>query len=285
MKQEFRSIFITPLIQLINSLVSPTIITVIVTAIAGPLVVQSILERVETKKRQAEVITQVLTIFDKADFSNDLTVGKLELISTLVDENKHVYDLEFNETLKKLKEENQRIIEKIKKQLIEKNNDIKKTQNEINDKIQNITALNSEINDLKIRKAEINQNDQEARLQLQEQLKAKENELNQSKRELGDLHNSLKNEQDNKRALQASLDITKEDLNKVTEEKKLLEKRLENETTFLSTQLALANVKVRQQRDEITRLQHENEILKSSSPVITTPTQEISPQQDVPTPP
>lgn len=76
----------------------PSIITIFITAILGPLAINWVNESFENKKLQKEVIQTVLNYTSAADFSKPESIEKIGIISRMVDENKEVFGLSFENT-------------------------------------------------------------------------------------------------------------------------------------------------------------------------------------------
>lgn len=76
----------------------PSIITIFITALLGPLAINWVNESFENKKLQKEVIQTVLNYTSVADFSKPESIEKIGIISRMVDENKEVFGLTFENT-------------------------------------------------------------------------------------------------------------------------------------------------------------------------------------------
>ncbi len=81
-----------------KTFLSPAIITVVITAVAGPFVVNKINSDMKNKEIQQEVINTVLDYTNKADFSKPESIEKITIIARMVDENRNVFGLSFRQT-------------------------------------------------------------------------------------------------------------------------------------------------------------------------------------------
>ncbi len=71
----------------------PAVITVLLTALLGPYVVQSIVNKIEEKKLQTQVMEKILQYTDSANFNEINGIIKLGVIAKIISENKHVFNL------------------------------------------------------------------------------------------------------------------------------------------------------------------------------------------------
>lgn len=81
-----------------KSLFTPSVITVLITAILAPFVVDKINSDMENKKLQKQVIEKMLDYTAQTDFSQPEALEKITIISKMVDENKSIFGLSFSET-------------------------------------------------------------------------------------------------------------------------------------------------------------------------------------------
>lgn len=81
--------------RFLDATIRPSVITVLITAIAGPLAVKWTADKIENKKLQAQVIESVLEYTSKADFSDPKQVARAGMIAGLVHENQDVFGLRF----------------------------------------------------------------------------------------------------------------------------------------------------------------------------------------------
>jgi hypothetical protein len=78
----------------------PSVITIFITALLGPIAINMVNDSFENKKLQKEVIQTVLNYTSEADFSKPESIEKIGIISKMVDENQEVFGLTFAETNK-----------------------------------------------------------------------------------------------------------------------------------------------------------------------------------------
>jgi len=83
-----------------DKLLTAPIITVFVTALLGPIAIQWVNDGIENKKLQEKVIQTVLNYTNEADFSKPESIEKIGIIAQMVNENKDVFELSFEETNK-----------------------------------------------------------------------------------------------------------------------------------------------------------------------------------------
>jgi len=76
----------------------PSIITVIITAILGPIAITWVNDGIENKRLQKEVITTMLSYTGQTDFSKPESLEKITIIAKMVDENKNIFGLSFAQT-------------------------------------------------------------------------------------------------------------------------------------------------------------------------------------------
>lgn len=83
-----------------DKFLKPSVITVFVTALLGPVAIQWVNDSLENKKLQEKVIQTVLNYTNEADFSKPESIEKIGIIAQMVNENKDVFQLQFEETTK-----------------------------------------------------------------------------------------------------------------------------------------------------------------------------------------
>jgi len=89
---------------LIKSFLSPAVITVLITGIAGPLAVNSVNRHIETLKLQKEVMDRVMDITKDTNFKNYDEVHKIKIISEMINENVGSFGLNFTKTAQTFEE-------------------------------------------------------------------------------------------------------------------------------------------------------------------------------------
>ena len=83
---------------LVKNAISIPVITVVLTAILGPIAVNWINSSMKEKEIQRQVITSVLEYTNNADFSQNESLTKIGLIANMVDENNHIFNLKFEKS-------------------------------------------------------------------------------------------------------------------------------------------------------------------------------------------
>lgn len=81
-----------------RSVLTPSVITVLITAIVAPFAVDKINSDMENKKLQKQVIEKMLDYTAQTDFSKPEALEKITIISKMVDENKPIFGLSFSKT-------------------------------------------------------------------------------------------------------------------------------------------------------------------------------------------
>ncbi len=84
--------------KFLSKFLTPSVLTVIITAIAGPFVVNLINEDLKNKELQKEVIEKMLDYTSQTDFSKPESLEKITLIAKMVDENREIFGLSFAQT-------------------------------------------------------------------------------------------------------------------------------------------------------------------------------------------
>ncbi len=84
--------------KITNVMFTPAVVTVIITAILGPIAINWVNSDMENKQLQKQVITEILKYTNGADFSKTESIEKIGIIATMVDENRNVFGLSFSTT-------------------------------------------------------------------------------------------------------------------------------------------------------------------------------------------
>ena len=134
-----------------SKFLTPTVITVFITAIIGPIAVKWVNDSFQNKVLQKEVIETVIAYTNEADFTKPESIEKIAIISQMVNENKDIFGLDFTETFESIR------------QLNEASNDagIKGLNNKLNEYIENIESHKTKfqadsilLNNLEVQKIE-----------------------------------------------------------------------------------------------------------------------------------
>lgn len=89
---------------LLKNIGSIPVITVLITAIAGPISVTSVNNSIKNKEIQKDIIYKVLEYTDKTNFAQTESLEKIGIIAKMVDNNKNVFGLDFSKTDEAFKE-------------------------------------------------------------------------------------------------------------------------------------------------------------------------------------
>lgn len=81
-----------------DKLFAPSVLTVFLTAILGPIAIKWVNDGFENKKLQKEVISTIISYTNDADFSQPESIEKIAIISQMVNENKDIFGLSFEQT-------------------------------------------------------------------------------------------------------------------------------------------------------------------------------------------
>jgi chromosome segregation ATPase len=81
-----------------DKLFAPSVLTVFLTAILGPIAIKWVNDSFENKKLQKEVISTIISYTNDADFSKPESIEKIAIISQMVNENKEIFGLSFEQT-------------------------------------------------------------------------------------------------------------------------------------------------------------------------------------------
>ena len=83
------------------------VITVFLTAILGPVAIKWVNDGFENKKLQKEVIQTMISYTNEADFSKPESIEKIAIISQMVNENKNIFGLTFDQTNDQIRQLNE----------------------------------------------------------------------------------------------------------------------------------------------------------------------------------
>ena len=138
--------------KVISAIFTPATITVMITAIIGPIAVSQTNNQLKNKEIQLEVIKQIMEYTDKANFGDINSVKKVEVLSEMVKENHPIFQLDFNQSGLKLAQiyktiETRKIgtledeINATKRQKEEMEKGIRKTERQIEEYIKKLNDL------------------------------------------------------------------------------------------------------------------------------------------------
>ena len=209
-----------------NKLFTPSIITVFITAVLGPVAIKWVNDSIENKNLQKEVIQTVLTYTSEADFSRPESIEKIAIISQMVNENKDIFGLTFDKTNKQIRGLN------------EASNDagIKNLNKKLNDAVKNIkeheAKLNTELDYLA--ELENSRENLTSKLEKYTYNKTKKKELENSISlidiEIRDSNKQIEFNKERIKYWQNQKEIAEKDLNDATQDlSKMLEKNRNNE--------------------------------------------------------
>ena len=81
-----------------KTFLTPSIITVVITAILGPMAISWVNNDLKNKELQQVVISEILNYTNDADFAKTEAIEKIGIIAKMVDENYNVFGLSFAQT-------------------------------------------------------------------------------------------------------------------------------------------------------------------------------------------
>ena len=225
-----------------NKLFTPSIITVFITAVLGPVAIKWVNDSIENKKLQKEVIQTVLTYTSEADFSKPESIEKIAIISQMVNENNEIFGLTFEKTNEQIRGLN------------EASNDagIKNLNKKLNGAIKNINEHEAKLNTELDYLAELDQSREKLVAKLDRyttynKTKKKETEnsislidieIRDSEKQIEFNKERIKYWQNQKTIAEKDLDDATQDLSKMLEKNRNNEQMLEQEKDKLQEDLA-----------------------------------------------
>lgn len=84
--------------NVLSRFLSPSVITVVLTAILGPIAINWVNQDMKKKELQQQVIEKMLNYTAETDFSKPESLEKVAIIARMVGENKEIFNLSFEET-------------------------------------------------------------------------------------------------------------------------------------------------------------------------------------------
>lgn len=222
-----------------DKFLKPSVITVFVTALLGPLAVQWVNDSLENKKLQEKVISTVLNYTSEADFSKPESIEKIGIIAQMVDENEAVFGLSFRKT--------------------------NETINQLNDATNNVGIKNL---DKKLKEAEVNINDFSGKIAgdsiLLNNLILQREQLVTQIDKASKANNQIKKNQIDQQLAKLDLDLKELERNSIFNTERLkywTEQKVRLTQDISDAQKDLANV-LKKNRDKETMLNQEKEQLK-----------------------
>ncbi len=255
-----------------QTILNPAVLTVIATAIAGPLIVSSVNNGLKEKElaltretKIAELRTSMMNSLTKfafnTDFSKSYSIDRIEIIAQMLNENDSVFGLTFNETLREFDSLSNNLtnstIEQNRKQIISLQTDTATMKSQVKNLLNERLKINK-----KRAQGKITEQEQKNRLQkLAAEIDLKRQTLNLKEEQI----KSIKEENtlmENK--LQQQEELNKQIEQENNKNKKIIEKlRTTGEITDqkakqLLDKLATATENIRTLRTEIENLKKEN---------------------------
>ncbi len=247
----------------------PSVITVFITAIMGPLAIQWVNDSLENKKLQKEVIETVLRYTSEADFSKPESVEKIGIISKMVDENKNVFNLTFKETNKAIDILNEASNDVGIRNLDKKLNIAKKNIKEFEAKMIADSAMFANL--IKEREKIISETKRLRNINEKEKLRDAENKLAKIELDIRELTNKrtfyreqIKYWSEQKKIFETDIKEATEDLSQVLKKNRNNAELLEQEKEELKAELGRISVEHRMLKEKISELENENQILKDT---------------------
>lgn len=206
--------------RLYKTFLSPSVLTVIITAVVAPIAINWVNESIENKKLQMEVISTVLDYTSQTDFSKPESLEKITIIAKMVDENKSIFGLSFSQTDSTIQSLYGQISKVGIANLNRKQKEYQQKIDDINQKLANdTTAINMYQKEI----ARLRQ-DYESALKNQRTERAKEleNKIAEKEVALKDLNNSrdvylnqIRYWKEQKRLLAEDIETAKQDLTEI----------------------------------------------------------------------
>ncbi len=256
-----------------DKFLKPSVITVFVTALLGPLAIQWVNESIENKKLQEKVISTVLNYTSEADFSKPESIEKIGIIAQMVDENQEVFGLSFQKTNNKIDELNEATNNVGIKNLDKK---LKEAKANIKDFSQKLAGDSVVLKNLILEKEKLNEqlerykkNKNTKKAKLTEEQVAK---LNLDFRDLEKTRQfnreRLKYWTEQKETIEQDINDATKDLANVLKKKRDKETMLKQEKEALKTELAKTLSDINLMESRIKELENSNQILKDSINVL-----------------
>ncbi len=264
-----KTIFGKTLAFLSDKFLRPSIITVFITAILGPVAIQWVNDSFENKKLQKEVIQTVLKYTSEADFSKPESVEKISIISRMVDENQGVFQLSFEETTKAIDMLNEASKDVGIKNLSKKRDDAIKNIKELNIKL---TADSAIFANFIIEKENIiSQIEKFKKRKNRNKIAEYENNLARIELDIKEINNNrdfyrmrIKHWNEQKEILDKDIQAATEDLSRVLTKNRDNQKILKQEKEKLKEELVKNNSEINLLKEKISELENKNRKLSDS---------------------
>ena len=269
-QEKVKKPFLTKLVDFVSDkFLKPSIITVIITAILGPVAISWVNESIENKNLQKEVIQTVLTYTSEADFSKPESVEKIGIIAKMVDENKDVFGLTFTETNKIINMLNQASYDVGIKNLDKKLSEAKENIKEMKVKIKADSSIYA---NLLVEKEFINTQLEKARKrknrtkisELENKLARIELDIKESTNNRTFYREQIKYWTTQKELLEKDIEAATNDLSNVLNKNRQNQELLKQEKDKLKSALAEKLSEMKIMENKISSMQNEIQILKDS---------------------
>lgn len=268
--EKVKKTFLTKLVDFVSDkFLKPSIITVTITAILGPVAISWVNESIENKNLQKEVIQTVLTYTSAADFSKPESIEKIGIIAKMVDENKSVFGLTFAETNKIINMLNQASNDVGIKNLDKKLNQAKENIKEMKAKISADSVIYA---NLIVEKESVNKQLERAKKkrsnvkinELENKLARIELDIKESTNNKGFYREQIKYWTTQKELLEKDIEAATNDLSNVLSKNRKNQELLKQEKDKLKSALAEKLSEMKIMADKISALQNKVQILQDS---------------------
>lgn len=252
-----------------DKFLKPSVITVFVTALLGPLAIGWVNNSIENKNLQKEVIQTVLTYTSEADFSKPESIEKIGIISQMVDENRSVFGLTFTNTNKAITMLNEVSNDVGIKNLTQKLREAEK--NIVNFKVK-LKADSSIHANYIIEKEKLSSGlETYKKLKNKTKISEYENKIAKNELDITEVNNNktfhesqLKYWVDQKRILETDIKNASENLSEVLKNNRSKQELLAQQKDTLKVELAKAWNDINALKLRIEQLESENKIIKDS---------------------
>lgn len=217
--------FVTNLAQgFSKTFLTPSILTVIITAIAGPIVVNQINNDIKNKEIQQEVIKTVLEYTSQADFSKPESIEKIAIIAKMVDENQGVFGLSFTKTdstIQGLYGQISKVgLNNLDKKRQEYKQNIRELQAKLSQDSARLATLNTEMAKLEEQRQRYEERRQSNRLEeISRQIAEKEIEIKKVQSQMSFYRDRISDWREQLAALEEDIEEAQDDLANLLEEK------------------------------------------------------------------
>ncbi len=256
-----------------TKLFTPSIITVFITAVLGPVAIKWVNDSIENKKLQKEVIQTVLTYTSEADFSKPESIEKIAIISQMVNENHDIFGLTFektNEQIRGLNEaSNDAGIKNLNKKLNEAVKNIKEHEAKLNTELGYLNELDDSREKM-VGKLDRYTNNKTKKKETENSISLIDIEIRDSEKQIEFNKKRIKYWQDQKSIAEKDLDDATLDLSKMLEKNRNNEEMLKQEKGKLQEDLAKTLTDLQMLENEIEELKMKLQVKDDSLKILNT---------------